>query len=182
MAFVVLYDANVLYPSTLRDVLIRVALAGMVQAKWTDQILDETFSNLTRNRPDLDPDVLGRTRTLMNDAIRDVLVTGYEPLIEAVELPDPDDRHVLAAAIKAKAQVIVTSNLRDFPEDTLATWDMEAKHPDDFLVDQFHIDGVRMHQIVQSVADAWRKPDASVTDVLDSLEVEAPQTAALLRR
>lgn len=75
MAFVALYDANVLYPSTLRDVLIRVAQAGLVQAKWTERILDELFRNLKANRPDLDPDKLDRTRRLMNGAVRDCLVT-----------------------------------------------------------------------------------------------------------
>lgn len=101
MTDVVLYDANVLYPSTLRDVLIRVGLARLVQPKWTDRILDEVFDNLRANRPDLDPARLDRTRRLMNDAIRDVMVTGYEHLIGQLELPDPDDRHVLAAAIHA---------------------------------------------------------------------------------
>jgi hypothetical protein len=91
VSFVVLYDATVLYPSTLRDLLIRVAQAGLVQAKWSDQILDEVFRNLTANRPDLDPQKLARTRDLMNKAVRDCLVSGYEPLLEAIELPDPDD-------------------------------------------------------------------------------------------
>lgn len=115
MSFIVIYDANVLYPNSLRDLLIRVAQAGLVEAKWTEKILDETFSSLRRVRTDLDPAKLDRTRQLMNRAIRDVLVTGYEPLVEVLDLPDPDDRHVLAAAITARAQVIVTDNLKDFP-------------------------------------------------------------------
>jgi len=182
MPFVVLYDANVLYPSTLRDVLIRVALNGMVQAKWTDQILDETFRNLSANRPDLDPTMLVRTRRLMNDSIRDVLVTGYEPLIDTLTLPDAGDRHVLAAAIRAKAQVIVTANLADFPADVLAGWDIEARHPDDFLVDQFHLDALTMHRIIDDIARAWRNPEATPGDVLASLERDAPRAAAILRR
>ena len=103
MAFVAVYDASVLYPSTTRDLLIRIAQAGLVQARWTDAILDEVFTNLAKNRPDLNPVKLGRTRELMAGAIRDVLVVGYEPLIDALDLPDPDDRHVLAAAIRARA-------------------------------------------------------------------------------
>lgn len=110
MSFVVLYDANVLYPSTLRDLLIRIAAAGLVQAKWTERILDEVFDNLRENRPDLSAAQLERTRSLMMTSTRDCLVTGYEPLIPALDLPDPDDRHVLAAAIRARAQVIVTNN------------------------------------------------------------------------
>ncbi|WP_432194461.1 PIN domain-containing protein [Streptomyces sp. bgisy027] len=130
MAFVAIYDANVLYPSTLRDVLIRIAQGGLVQAKWTDQILDETFRNLLKNHQDIPPEKFDRVRALMNAAIRDCLVRGHEPLIDAVKLPDPDDRHVLAAAIRAKAQVVVTFNLKDFPTEALAPWDVEAVHPD----------------------------------------------------
>lgn len=140
MAFVALYDANVLYPSTLRDILIRVAQAGLVQAKWTERILDELFRSLQANRPDLDPEKLHRTRKLMNRAVRDCLVTRYEPLVPAVDLPDPDDRHVLAAAIRAKAQVIVTANLKDFPHENLAPWDIQATHPDAFLEAQVDLD------------------------------------------
>ena len=108
MPLVVVYDANVLYPSTLRDVLIRVGLARLVQPKWTEQILDEVFRNLHSNRPDLEPVRLNRTRELMNASLRDVTVSGYEHRIEEVTLPDTDDRHVLAAAIHADAQLIVT--------------------------------------------------------------------------
>jgi predicted nucleic acid-binding protein len=120
VAFVVLYDACVLYPNLLRDLLIRVAQAGLVQAKWTNEILEETFRNLKEDRPDLDPAMLDRTRELMGRAIRDVLITGYEPLIPMLELPDANDRHVLAAAIKARAQVIVTTNIKDFPKPALS--------------------------------------------------------------
>src|SRR2546430_3319191 len=103
MSFVVVYDACVLYPSTMRDLLIRIAQAGLVQAKWTEQILDEVFDSLQKDRPDLEPAKLDRTRVLMIRAVRDCLVTGYEPLIPSVSLPDPDDRHVVAAAIRAQA-------------------------------------------------------------------------------
>ncbi|MFD6067694.1 hypothetical protein [Amycolatopsis lurida] len=76
MAFVVLFDANVLYPNVLRDLLLRIAQSGFVQAKWTDEILDEGFRNLRKNRPDLDPLKLDRTRNLMNAAVLDCLVKG----------------------------------------------------------------------------------------------------------
>lgn len=115
MAFIVVYDANVLYPNTLRDLLIRISQAGLVQAKWTNEILDEMLRALNRNRPDIPSDKLDRLRQLMNAAVRDSLVSGHEVLVEGLKLPDPADRHVLAAAIKAGAQVIVTGNLRHFP-------------------------------------------------------------------
>ena len=183
MPFIVLYDANVLYPSILRDLLLRVAQAGLVQAKWSERILDEVVRSLTRNRPDLNPVSLDRTRSLMNAAIRDVLVTGFEPLIELIRLPDPDDRHVLAAAIKARAQVIVTYNVKHFPPVELVKWGIEARHPDDFLVDQFHLDSITVHSAVQRIADSYRNPAMTATDVCNALERSgALQLSALLRR
>ncbi len=182
MPFVVLYDANVLYPSTLRDLLIRVAQAGLVQAKWTDQILNEVFANLTANRPDLDPQKLARTRVLMNRAVRDCLVTGYEPLIEAVDLPDPDDRHVLAAAIKARAQVIVTHNLKDFPSAALEAWDLEAKSADDFILAQIDLSREAVHTAVQRIADSRENPPTTFSGVLAMLERDGlVESAAALR-
>ncbi|MCX9190417.1 PIN domain-containing protein [Carbonactinospora thermoautotrophica] len=168
--FVVLYDASVLYPSTLRDLLIRIAQSGLVQAKWTDSILDEVFDNLRQNRPDLDPALLVRTRELMVRAVRDCLVTGYEPLIAGLELPDPGHRHVLAAAIRARAQVIVTSNLKDFPAKVLRDWDIDPKGPDDFVLDQIGLNAKVVWGCVQQIAAAWRRPPGTVDDVLVSLE------------
>jgi hypothetical protein len=170
VAFVVVYDANVLYPSTLRDLLIRISQAGLVQAKWTNQILDEVFTNLHQNRPDLDPAALARTRQLMLRAVRDCLVLGYEPLIDGLKLPDLDDRHVLAAAIKARAQVIVTANLGDFPADSLAEWNIDPKHPDEFVLDQIDLDRQAVYGAVQRIADSWRNPPGTVDDVLGRLD------------
>ncbi|WP_052851476.1 PIN domain-containing protein [Streptomyces avicenniae] len=172
MPFVALYDANVLYPSTLRDVLIRVAQAGLVHARWTETILDEVFRNLKANRPDLDSVRLDRTRQLMTAAVRDSKVTGYEPLIEAVSLPDPDDRHVLAAAVKARAQVIVTFNLKDFPATDLGRWDVESVHPDAFLEAQIDLDPAIVYGAVRQIADSRRRPPGTVGDVLESLRRE----------
>lgn len=170
MSFTVIYDANVLYPNSLRDLLIRVAQAGLVEAKWTEKILDETFSSLRRVRTDLDPAKLDRTRQLMNRAIRDVLVTGYEPLVEVLDLPDPDDRHVLAAAITARAQVIVTDNLKDFPRERLVPWNIEARSADDFVLDLIDLNQQSVYAQVQRMADAWQNPPGTVEDVLTSLE------------
>ncbi|WP_278314785.1 PIN domain-containing protein [Lolliginicoccus levis] len=182
MGFVAVYDANVLYPSSLRDVLIRVAQSGLVQAKWTDSILDEVFRNLKANRPDLDPIALARTRELMGRAVLDWKVKGYEPLVPGLTLPDPDDRHVLAAAIRAKAQVIVTYNLRDFPEEALSPWDIEAVHPDSFLEAQIHLDQSAVYTAVHRIADSWRNPPGTVADVLQRLEnLGLVSTVAALR-
>src|SRR5437016_5654714 len=129
-----IYDANILYPAPLRDLFIRLAQAGLVRARWTETIHDEWLRNVLKDNPQLSPERLTRTRTLMNEAVRDCLVTDYEDLIGSLTLPDVDDRHVLAAAIRADANVIVTYNLTDFPAETLAHFDVVAQHPDDFLV------------------------------------------------
>ena len=117
--FTVVYDACVLYPNTLRDLLMELATRDLYRAKWTDEIHDEWIRNLKQNKPDLPIEKLYRVRDLMNENVRDCLVIDYQWLIEKLNLPDPNDRHVLAAAIKAKAEVIVTSNLKDFPQSEL---------------------------------------------------------------
>ncbi len=170
MAFIVVYDANVLYPNTLRDLLIRVSQAGLVQAKWTNEILDEMLRALSRNRPDIPADKLDRLRQLMNAAVRDCLVSGYEPLVDGLKLPDPGDRHVLAAAIRVGAQVIVTSNLKHFPPADLLQWNIEAKTPDDFVLDQIGIDGGTVAACIQQIADSRTRPPQDVEDVLSELE------------
>jgi predicted nucleic acid-binding protein len=167
---IAVYDASVLYPSTLRDLLIRLAQSGLVQARWTAMILNEVFDSLARNRPDLDPDRLARTRTLMGEAVRDVLVTGHEPLIDTLVLPDPDDRHVLAAAITAGAQVIVTHNLRDFPDPVLARWGLRAVAPDEFVTGLIDVDRDLVHAAVVRIADSWRRPPGTISDVLTRLD------------
>jgi predicted nucleic acid-binding protein len=170
MAFIVVYDANVLYPNTLRDLLIRIAQAGTVQARWTGEILEEMLGALRQNRSDIPQEKLDRLRDLMNAAVRDCLVSGYEPLIEGLKLPDPKDRHVLAAAIKAGAQVIVTRNLKDFPAADLQPWDIEAKSPDAFVLDQVGINGQVVAACIQQIADSRTQPPEAVEDVLGQLE------------
>jgi hypothetical protein len=81
------------------------ALSGVVRVRWSEQILDEVFDNLIQDRPDLDPTLLSRTRTLMNDAVHDAMISGFEHLIAGLELPDRDDRHVLAAAIHSGSEI-----------------------------------------------------------------------------
>lgn len=117
--FTVIYDACVLYPQTLRDLLMHLALADLFKAKWSAQIHDEWMRNLHASKPDIPFEKLERVRDLMDAHVRDALVIGHEPLIEALSLPDPDDRHVLAAAIKCGAGGIVTTNLKDFPASAL---------------------------------------------------------------
>lgn len=111
--FTVVYDACVLYPAPLRDLLMHLALSDMYRARWSDMIHDEWTRHVLANRPDLTPDQLKRTRQLMNAHVRDSLVTGFEYLIPSINLPDPDDRHVVAAALHSGASLVVTFNLKD---------------------------------------------------------------------
>jgi predicted nucleic acid-binding protein len=169
VAFVVVYDACVLHPAPLRDLLMRIAIAGIVRARWSDTILDEVFRSITTARPDLAPDRLVRTRRAMVEAVPDCLVTAYEELAAQLDLPDPDDRHVLAAAIRAGAQVIVTYNLKDFPDHTLAKYDVEARHPDEFVLDSIDLVPGAVVRCVSEQAAALRKPPVTLPDLLDTL-------------
>ena len=183
MAFIVIYDANVLYPNTLRDLLIRIAqLPHIVQAKWTDEILDETLEALRKNLPDISEEKASRLRELMNAAVRDCLVVGYEPLIEMLDLPDPDDRHVLAAAIKVNAQLIVTRDRKDFPAEKLAPWGIKAKSPDDFVRDVMGIDSSAVWACVQQIVDSRTRRPVTVEDVLGELERDGLVASAAAMR
>ena len=125
-------DACVLYPAPLRDLLMYLAVKDVYRPRWTDAVHEEWIRNLLENRADRRRAQLERTRDLMNRHARDSAVTGYEGLIEGLVLPDPDDWHVLAAAIHGGAEVIVTFNLADFPASALAEHGIEGRHPDVF--------------------------------------------------
>jgi predicted nucleic acid-binding protein len=132
-SIVAVLDACVLYPAPLRDFLMHLAVFDTFQAKWTEEIHAEWIRNVLKNRPDLKTEQLERTKQLMNAHTRDAIVENYESLIDSLKLPDENDRHVLAAAIYAKADLIVTFNLRDFPANELARYGVEAVHPDNFV-------------------------------------------------
>jgi hypothetical protein len=177
------YDANILYPAPLRDLCIRVAQAGLVRARWTDAIHDEWFRNVLKDHPQLSPERLARTRSLMNEAVRDCLVTGYEDLIASLSLSDPDDRHVLAAAIRAGAEVIVTYNLSDFPPAVLAQFDLEAQHPDDFLLDLLDLAPGTVCAAVKRQRESLRNPPRTAQELLATLEGHGlTQAVARLRQ
>ena len=179
---VVVYDACVLFPAPLRDLLLRLADAELVRARWSETILDEVFRNLVRVRPDLDPARLARTRTLMRRALPDCIVEGFEPLIGDIELPDPGDRHVVAAAKHANASLIVTSNLRDFPDEALAPLGLLAVHPDDLVLDLVEESPGVVHRVLAEQVGALKNPPMSVADLLAALERSGlPGSVAKLR-
>jgi hypothetical protein len=167
--FTAFLDACVLYPAPLRDLLLELAVSGLFRAKWTTAIQVEWVEALLRERSDLSREALMRTGARMNLALPDALVDGYDGLAASLHLPDPDDRHVLAAAIKARADIIVTSNLRDFPEAALAPWSIEAQHPDVFLANLFHLAPPRFLAAVKTVRDRLRNPPKTTTEYLETL-------------
>lgn len=167
--FTAVYDACVLYPAPLRDFLMWLALSGRFRARWSAQIHDEWKRNLIKNRPDFTAEQIDRTSDLMDRAIPDGLVTGHEVLIEGLTLPDPGDRHVLAAAIRCHASVIVTFNERDFPADVLGAFGLEAQHPDLFVENLFDLDSAAVVAAAQRQRQQLKNPPIDVDRFLDIL-------------
>ena len=182
-SFTVVYDASVLYPAPLRDFLMWLALADLFKARWTNEIHQEWMRSVLKNRPDLTLTQLERTKHLMNSNVRDALITGYEPLIPTLRLPDINDRHVLAAAIQGRADFIVTFNLKDFPTSLLADYGIEAVHPDEFILDLIDLDSAKVCQAVQKQRKTLKNPPINLEQYFEILIHQGlPQSAIALRK
>lgn len=180
--FGAVYDACVLYPAPIRDLLIRLARTGLFRAHWTHHIHEEWMRALKRQRPDIDEEKLDRLRRMMDSAVPDCLVTGFEPLIENLRLPDADDRHVLAAAIKSGAAVIVTTNLKDFPADALSEFDIEAQHPDEFVRHLCDLGMGAVLRVVQEQRQDLKSPPKTPEELLETFLANGlPETVSALR-
>lgn len=167
--FTAFFDANVFYGARLRSLVLFVAQTKLFRARWSDSVHDEWIRTLLKNRPDLQPEDLDRTRSLMNAAVPDCLVTGYEPLMRGIELPDPDDRHVVAAALMTRANVIVTFNQKDFPSGVMEQFRLHTKHPDDFLLDVFSLSPPDVSEMILEDFHHYRSPPLAFADYLSSL-------------
>lgn len=179
----VVLDACVLYPAPLRDLLLQLAAAEVFRARWTDAIHDEWIRNLLAQRPDLTPDRLQRIRERMNESVLDCLVQGYEYLIPVIDLPDPGDRHVLAAAVHARADAIITFNLRDFPLSILDRHGIDPIHPDDFIHQQMDADPPAVVTAAGTIRRRLRTPPRTAGEYLETLAAQGlPRTVAALRR
>ncbi len=168
--FTALYDACVLYPAPLWDFLMWLAQSGLFRARWSNAIHEEWIRSLLAARPDLTREALQRTRHLMNRAVDDCLVEGYESLIPTLSLPDLDDRHVLAAAIHGGASVVVTFNLGDFPTAVLAPHGIETWHPDVLACRLLDVDTAAVLETVRQHRASLKKPPKSVEEYLLTLE------------
>lgn len=174
--FVVVLDANVLFPFTLRDTLLRAAAAGFYQVRWSSQILDEMARNLVSTGM-MSEEKANRLRSVMEREFPEAEVKGFEGLIAAME-NDEKDRHVVAAAVKAGAQVVTTVNLKDFkrlPEG------LEAQSPDEFLCNLFDLSPDDFVELLREQAGDLVKPKVTFDELLDRLGKMVPDFVGVVR-
>jgi predicted nucleic acid-binding protein len=174
--FIVLLDANVLFPFTLRDTLLRAAAIGLYQVRWSAQILDEMERNLVA-KAGISAGQAARLRVVLQRAFPEAEVTGYEHLIAAMTNHEKD-RHVVAAAVKAGAQVITTSNLRDFAD---LPEGLEAQSPDEFLCNLLDLAPDSFVQLLHAQADDLVNPPMSLDELLDRLARSVPDFVSEIR-
>lgn len=173
MPLVAVLDACVLYSFSTRDILLRLAEAGLFRAVWNAEILDEMARNLTANAA-ADGD---RVRMLLEDAFEDAMDTngiGFLPVVPGSV--SPHDRHVVATALAQHAEVIVTVNLKDFARETLEPLGLAVQHPDEFLLNQLSFDRERTLQAVRDQSASLRRPPLS----LKALALHVPNFKARL--
>lgn len=168
--FTAFLDANVLYPAGLRSLLMYLAVEGLFRAKWSDAVHEEWMAAVQRDFPDITRQQLEHIRELMQRYTEDSLVTGYEPLMAGLDLPDPNDRHVLAAAIRCGADVIVTRNVRDFPEDSLDPLGIDAQDPDTFITHLLDLSPGGVVAAARNHRQSLRNPAKSIAEYLDAME------------
>jgi predicted nucleic acid-binding protein len=181
MALVAVLDASVLYPLPLRDTLLRVAETGLYEPRWSERILDEVRRNLIAKRGATDTQADG-----LLDAMRRAFDTAAvsERAIERLEpamTNDPKDRHVLATAVAANAQAIVTLNLKHFSSDACEPFAVEPVHPDAFLLDLYSFDPDTAFEVVERQAAALTRPPMTIEELLDRLAVTVPNFVQALR-
>lgn len=167
---IVVLDACVLFPAPLRDFLMHLALLDVFQARWTDEIHAEWIRNVLEMRPDLTEKQLNRTKDLMNSHVRDCLVENYENLIDNITLPDENDHHVLAAAIQSKAEIILTFNLRDFPNNILEKYNLKAVSPDKLLSELFDSNEDNFNLAFERQLKSLKNPPKTAQELLQMLE------------
>ena len=163
-------DACVLYPAPLRDLLLSFAQAGLFSPKWSEQIQDEWTRNLLKRRTDLKRHHLNPSIEAMNHAFPDADVKGYIHLIQQLHLPDSQDRHVLAAAIQSRSDVIVTYKLKDFPDTEVSQHKIKTQHPDVFLVNLFDLAPQQAFSAFERMVARLKNPPIPPGEVIATLE------------
>lgn len=181
--YTAILDACVLYSIAQTDALLSLATAGLFSAKWSSRIEEEWMLALVQRRPDL-KDRLWVRRDAMRDAVPDwqVLDEAWSPLVESLKLPDPNDRHVLAAALAGHADCIVTANVRDFPQSAVTPYGIEIVHPDRFIVNQWDLEPLVAISSFKRMRARRKRPQSSVEEFATVLEQnELPMTAQRIR-
>lgn len=177
----VVLDACVLYAAHLRDFLLHLALQKLYNPRWTDRINEEWIRNVLKNRPDLSESNFARLLELMNETFPRANVKNIK-LSDELNLPDPDDIHVLAAAIHCKAELIVTFNIKDFPSNELAKYGIKAVHPDEFLKSLIEENPIKVTQAFSNQVESLKNPPISTSEILERFrKTQLTRTANLLR-
>jgi predicted nucleic acid-binding protein len=179
--YTAILDANVLYPQLVRDTLLSLAVERLYHARWTTTIHAEWMRHLAQDRPEIAAK-LPQLAERMNASVPDSLVTNYERLITSIDLPDPDDRHVVAAAIAGHADAIVTFNTKDFPVDVLQPYGIEVQHPDEFVMNQLQLQKIQALSAIKKMRARWTNPARPAQELIEAYERRGlPMTADLLR-
>ena len=179
--YTAILDANVLYPNTLRNLLLSLASDGLYHVKWTTEITQEWSRNLVADRPDI-ASKIDRLVELVNLSVQDCLVEGYEYIIPTIELPDLNDRHIVAAAVVGHADAIVTFNLKDFPAELIDKFGVDVQHPDDFLMNQLQLRQFDALEVMRKVRGRYRNPQLSAKEFIELVSRNGlPQTAQYLQ-
>lgn len=181
--YTALLDACVLYPLAMTDALLSLATAGLYAAKWTTRIEAEWITALEDRRPDI-KGRLDVRRYQMREAVPDweVPESAWLACAGGLRLPDPDDVHVLAAALAGHADCIVTANLKDFPQEAVGPLGIDVVHPDQFIVAQWDLDPLVAVAAFKRMRARWKKPEATAEDFANAIERGGmPATAQLLR-
>lgn len=174
--FKAVLDTNVIYPIVIRDLLFWFAFYELYTPKWSANIFEEWKDVMNRKGISIENAI--KRVNVANNAFPDALVSNYEGLIAILKLPDEKDRHVLAAAIKSNANVIVTNNLKDFPDDYLTSFDIRAKSADDFLTDIIDLNPEIAIKAFKEMVLNRKNPNMDEFEVLESLRrVELFNTA-----
>ncbi|WP_417234820.1 PIN domain-containing protein [Arthrobacter sp.] len=167
MSFPVVLDTCVLLPISVADLVLRLAEAKLFRVLWSEEILGELERNLVA-KINLEREAAARRLRFMRQAFPDALVENHQALIDSM-MCDEKDRHVLAAAVRSNAELIVTSNLKDFPPASTEPYDIEAISPDEFLLDQLDLFPVVVLRCLEEQAAAYRDPRLSVDGLVAQL-------------
>ncbi|UAJ14077.1 PIN domain-containing protein [Aquirufa lenticrescens] len=163
--FTCFLDTNVIYPILTRDILLWFAHYELYTPKWSPDIFTE-WADVMRRKNVSEAEILKRIENV-NLAFAGAMVQDYESITKTLKLPDLKDRHVLAAAIKSNADIIVTNNLKDFPESYLKGFNIAAKNADDFLTDLIDLNHEIALAAFQMMVSHKKNPDLDEYQVLD---------------